>query len=457
MKKRVALYIRVSTEEQTLHGDSLDAQEKALIEYAEKNDYTIVKIYRDEGFSARKPAITRHAMQEMLCDAQDNKFDMILFTKMDRWFRNVKEYYKVQEVLDKCKIDWKTILEDYDTTSADGRLKINIMLSVAENEADRTSERIKFVNEMKIKKKEPITGVQPFGYKIAIVDGKKCVIKDPEKVETVERIFDHFLTYKSGGKTQIFMLEEFGIKRTRSSVIRLLKTEQYTGTYRGVADYCPPYITHEQHREILRIICGQLDTRTPFPKNFRNNYLFTGLITCPVCGKKLTARVKSPCGRSKRYYISYRCWRYANHQCENNHIVSQSVLERWLLDNIEEKLKDYEIKIKLEHSTPKKRPDDQIKKLKDRLSRLNDSYELGNIERDEYIQKTTALKAQINALSEENVIDDRKSIEELKSVITSDFRSNYELLSAENKRALWVNIIKEIKVEGTKPVDIIFL
>ena len=79
----------------------------------------------------------------MTVNPPDSKFVIILVTKLDRWFRNIGEYYKVQEILEAHNVSWKTIYEDYDTSTAAGRLKINIMLSVAQDEADRASERIK--------------------------------------------------------------------------------------------------------------------------------------------------------------------------------------------------------------------------------------------------------------------------------------------------------------------------
>ena len=84
-------------------------------------------------------------MQELLADVQAGKIDRILSIKLDRWFRNVREYHKIQEILEANNVTWQATMEDYNTATADGRLKVNIMLSVAENESDRTSERIKFV------------------------------------------------------------------------------------------------------------------------------------------------------------------------------------------------------------------------------------------------------------------------------------------------------------------------
>ena len=182
---RAALYMRVSTEEQAIHGLSIEAQREALDAWAGESGVQVAGHYVDAGISARKPASKRPELQRLLGDVRSGKIDLIVFTKLDRWFRNIAEYYKVQEVLEKNHVDWKTIHEDYDTTTASGRLKINIMLSVAQDEADRTSERIKAINEMKRQKREPLTGDCMPGYKI---EGKKYV-KDPQLEAAVTGFF----------------------------------------------------------------------------------------------------------------------------------------------------------------------------------------------------------------------------------------------------------------------------
>lgn len=131
---RVALYPRVSTEEQATHGYSLELQEEALVRYANDHGYKIVGIYRDEGNSARKPVMKRKVMLQLLEDVKAGKIDRILFLKLDRWFRNVREYHIVQEILEAHNVTWQATMEEYDTVTANGRLRVNIMLSVAENE-----------------------------------------------------------------------------------------------------------------------------------------------------------------------------------------------------------------------------------------------------------------------------------------------------------------------------------
>ena len=184
---RAALYIRVSHDEQVLHGLSLEAQEATLKEYAQNKGYTIIDTYADEGITARKKLSNRKDLQRLLKDVQADKIDLILVTKLDRWFRNIKDYYEVQDILEAHNCNWKTVLEDYDTSTASGRLHINIMLSVNQDECDRTSERIKAVFEHKKQQGEVCSGRVPDGY---VIKDKKLII-DEKQAQEIGDLFNH--------------------------------------------------------------------------------------------------------------------------------------------------------------------------------------------------------------------------------------------------------------------------
>ncbi len=115
--QRAALYIRVSTEEQAMHGLSLTAQRETLLKYAEENGLRIVGTYADEGITARKKYKNRLEFMRMLRDVQSDKIDLILFIKLDRWFRNIADYYEVQKILDDHKVRW-IATESIDTTTS---------------------------------------------------------------------------------------------------------------------------------------------------------------------------------------------------------------------------------------------------------------------------------------------------------------------------------------------------
>ena len=113
---RVAAYIRVSTQEQKLHGLSLDAQKMKLIAYAKKNGMKIVEWYIDDGVSGRKLIRKRPALQRMIIDAENGKFDRIIFIKLDRFFRSVAEYHECMKRI--APVLWTTTEEDYDLSTA---------------------------------------------------------------------------------------------------------------------------------------------------------------------------------------------------------------------------------------------------------------------------------------------------------------------------------------------------
>ena len=116
-KIRCAIYDRVSTELQVKEGLSLDAQKQALTDYALSHGYEIVGYYADEGITARKKMQNRKDLLRLLHDVEADKIDLILVTKLDRWFRNIKDYHNTQAILEAHHCNWKTIFEEYDTST----------------------------------------------------------------------------------------------------------------------------------------------------------------------------------------------------------------------------------------------------------------------------------------------------------------------------------------------------
>lgn len=123
---RVALYVRVSGQEQAIKGLSLEAQQEDLQEYCRERGWIVVGVYIDAAKTARKRLGKRTNFLRMLEDVKRDKVDLILFTRLDRWFRSVADYYKVMEVLEAHNCGWKTTQEQYDTSTAGGRLYITL-------------------------------------------------------------------------------------------------------------------------------------------------------------------------------------------------------------------------------------------------------------------------------------------------------------------------------------------
>ena len=90
--KRTAIYMRVSSERQVQEGDSLAAQQAALMQYINtRSDLSLAGEYVDDGISGTKYN-QRDELQRLLDDVRDGKIDLIIFTKLDRWFRSVRHY-----------------------------------------------------------------------------------------------------------------------------------------------------------------------------------------------------------------------------------------------------------------------------------------------------------------------------------------------------------------------------
>lgn len=451
---RVALYIRVSTEEQAKFGISLIAQEDSLLRYAQEHGYKIVGIYRDEGNSARKPVSKRPVMQQLLEDVKAGKIDRILFTKFDRWSRNVREYHNVQAILDAHCVTWQATLENYDTLTADGRLRVNIMLSVNESEADRDSERIKFVFEGKRQRKEwCFTGGPdqwPYGYMPEVVDGVKRCVKNPETEAIVQDFWDYIVKYNSVRKAGMYCCEKYGITRHYRSWMVTARNELYTGVFHGVTDYCPAYVSRTDWE---RIILGhEIIKKTQNPERI---YLFTGLIRCPDCGNTLKATFKTyPNDRSKEYN-GYRCNNGKLRTCTFRHQLSEKKIENYLLSNIRRDLEDYVIHTEAEQVKKRHQPKVRdVMSLTEQLRRLNVIYIACNITDEEYTTETKRLKAEIEKARQMEEEDRPANLEGIKALLKSDFLSAYDSLTKEDQRRLWRSMIEEIYVEGTNVTGI---
>lgn len=452
---RVALYPRVSTEEQATNGYSLSLQEESLVRYANEHGYKITGIYRDEGNSARKPVMKRKVMLQLLEDVKAGKIDRILFLKLDRWFRNVREYHIVQQILEAHGVTWQATMEDYDTVTANGRLRVNIMLSVAENESDRTSERIKFVFDgMRLRKEWCFPGgpIQwPYGYMPQEIDGVKRCVKNPETEPIVQDFWDYVVKYNSIRKAGMYVCEKYGITRHYRSWMVTARNELYTGTFRGVEDYCPSYISRADWE---RIILGhEIIKKTQSPDRV---YLFTGLIRCPDCGNTMKATFKTyPNDRSKEYN-GYRCNNGRLRACTFRHQLSERKIEKYLLNNIRPLLEQYITTAEVEQTKKRQQTNAQdAVTLAEKLRRLNTIYMAGNISDEEYMAESRRLNAALEKAKTQSEEEVPPNLEALRAFLESDFLSLYDSLSKEDKRRMWRSVVQEIQLDGPTPTGII--
>ena len=446
--RRAALYSRVSTEEQAQHGVSLDAQKERLSRYAEENDLTVVDHYTDEGISARKKYTARPEFMRMIQDVRDGKIDVVLFVKLDRWFRNVSDYYEVQAILDKHKVQWLATDEDYDTTSANGRLALNIKLAIAQDESDRTSERIKFVFSNMVKDGHVISGSTPLGYKI---ENKRAVI-DEQRAHIARATFDKYIDCRSMKETARYIFTEYGVTIDAKSMKHMLTNKWYIGEAYGIENWCPAIID----KKTFELTASLLETRGQRTMTRTSNvYIFTGLMFCGECGRRMSTYSyanKKKDGTKGKTIIYYRCSARSMLQCEMQKQINQQKLEAWLVENLISEAKKYNIEIKMKKaSVPKRAPD--TSKIMAKIEKLKDLYLSDLIPKEIYERDYLSLKAELDEAKQRQEIREQEfiNIKELK-----DFEQMYNSLTPESKKAFWGRTLKKIVVYKDGSFDVTF-
>lgn len=454
---RCAIYIRVSTWEQAVYGKSLRAQKECLEEYASKHGMKVVGVFADEGQTARKELKKRKAIHALLAEVKQDKIDIILFWRMDRWFRSVGDFYKVQDVLDAHSTRWIDVGEpNINMETRDGRLSLNLALAIGQNEVDTTSERIKFTVNNTIKNGGLVWGKTNLGlgYKIEEVNGKNQIVKDPETAPMVEEFYRYIFLHQNKCATVKYMQETFGIPFSYTMLRTLCFSELYAGAYRGNENYCPAYITREQLQK-LREITKNYVRSAPSGRV----YVFSGLMRCPLCGQKLAGTgQKSIINRKtgeKREYIYYRCNRaLIDKLCPYRHLVSQNLIETYLLEHIQEEYEKFQLRAAVAKRTIKKAaPKKSPEKIRQEMERLNLMYQKGRIQDNYYEEEYQRLERE---LQETNIIplpQPAAVTPQLQAVLSDEFQSIYQALTPENRKALWRNVIREIHLTEAHQVE----
>lgn len=437
-KIRCACYVRVSTEEQHLNGLSLPAQRKALLDYAEACNYTVVDIYADEGISARKSMKNRKGLLRLLEDVKQGKIDMILVTKLDRWFRNIKDYNITEEILQTHNCHWKTIFENYDSSTANGQMVINIMLSVNQAECDRTSERIKAVFDYKRSKGEVISGMAaPYGY--TVIDNH--IVKDRNVSHIVDDAFNCYFSCYSIRQVIKYIQEKYGdTAPTVYMIDKFFKNEKYAGKCKSNLNYCEPYISLEQFNRIQTVTQSKIKTKNG------HTYIFSSLLKCPICGRSLSGFSKTVTTKSgvKNVYYRYRCCsKYDRH---SSPCITESVVEDYMLQHVLSKLatEHARLQVRAEKSHTRTKTKDS---LSQELDRLNIMFQKGRISEDFYDQEYARLEAELRQQDDSYLNTSIARYSELIGTFSGDWLELYHKLDNSHKNVFWKSTIKEIRFD----------
>lgn len=448
--ERVAAYVRVSTQEQKLHGLSLDAQKAKLTEYAENNNLHIVEWYVDEGVSGRKLIRKRPELQRMIQDAEKGLFDRVVFIKLDRFFRSVAEYHECMKRI--APVIWTATEESYDLSTANGRMLVNMKLTVAELEADQGGERIDLVNEYKVQTGQPLTGSIKFAWKIVTDENtqRKKIIRDPDVEEIMYDLLSYVLVHQSKRKAVVYLYNKYHISMSYNSMSRLLADTMLYGAYRDNPAYCEAYIDKATFDKIQEVTTRNVKDNTAKDRD----YIFAGIIKCPNCGNRLAGGVQ----RNKKQngtvyqYKKYRCANCKiNHRCDFNKVVSENTLEKMMLANMEKYLNDAKVRsTEISDANNPNVSQYDIDEINEQIDRLNYSWQTGKIRKVEKYEKDFAeLLAKLEAAEAEQKLVPVKDFSKIEAILHDGWETIYNNLDDAHKRAFWRSFVRAIHIEWT--------
>ena len=302
--KRVALYMRVSTQEQAENGNSLEFQKEKLEAYCKIHEYKIVGEYVDAGVSGAK--FNRPALDRLKNDV--DKIDIVLIYKLDRLSRSIKDtMLLIEDFFKPNEVDLISLSENFDTSQAIGMATVGMLSTFAQLERDTINQRMTAGKVQSVKNGNYINNV-PFGY---IKENKKLV-KDEKTRECVEFIFEKLLEgYSTTQIAKLLELNNYSHLRKGlwhfATINRIAKNKVYAGhtilMKTKVYNTHEAYVTDEEQNRIIKMFearkcSSSKDRKDSYPSPYR------GLINCPTCHRKLASTRQK---KNKTPTYSYRC------------------------------------------------------------------------------------------------------------------------------------------------------
>lgn len=438
MMTRCALYARVSSDRQAREGDSIPAQVDALNKYAKEHKFQIIGTFIDDGISGTKN--DRDELQNLLRMVEADKVDLILFCKLDRWFRSIRHYINTQAILDAHHVDWLAIWEPvYDTTTPAGRLIVNQMMSIAQFESENTGSRIRQIQAYKVANREVISGTCTPGYRI---EAKHYVV-DPDKADAVRLAFDTFNRTGSYADT-IRATYGTGLPTTANGMKNMLRREIYIGRAHGLDDFAPAIIDADTFQSVQKQI--KMQRR---PSKAKYDYLFSGLLKCAECGAVMASLARKRSGRN--IHLMYRCPKHYQRTvktCDNTKIVYESVLERYLVAQFPA-LVINQIEVLEAKQTPIRSAQAKRERIEHRISRLKELFVNDLIDLEEYKQDKERLLDELASIPTGQQADE-SALDALRSLVGLNLEEIYTGMSRAEKRLFWRSVVKEIRFDSER-------
>ena len=410
IKKVCGLYMRVSTEDQAREGFSLPEQKERLEAYCKFKGFVIKDYYTDAGISA-KTGNYRPEFERLKEDIKSKKINTIIALKQDRITRSIFDWEELMRFLEENDAYLDCVNDDINTTNANGKMVSRILMSVSQQEIERTSERTKVGLAGAIKQGH-IPHQAPLGYKH---ENKKLVIDHLTK-DIVIRIFELYHKGMSYQKISTLFNKEQVLGKTNwrdSSIVAILENEIYKGDFvHGKRTKHPTYYENVVEPIVSKEMWEECQVQKK--KNSKSyqrtlTYLFLQKLRCPKCNKILGGKATQK--KNGNIYYYYYC-----HDCKIN--FKESLVEEYFNDFVNE-LVEYDSvvnqfflpMIKQKFDEPQEELKKDINKQKDKLERIKRAYINGAFSLEEYNDERKLVESALEKL--QNELDEATSCETL--------------------------------------------
>lgn len=398
IKVRAGLYMRVSTEDQAREGFSLPEQKERLETYCKLNNFEIIDYYEDAGISAKKGNY-RPEWERLKEDIKNKKINTMIALKQDRITRSIYDWENILSFLDENEAYLDFVYDDINTTTSNGRMISRIMMSVSQNEIERTSERTKVGLAGAIKQGH-IPHQAPLGYK----HENKMLIPDESTKDIAIRIFELYHNGLSYQKIANIYNEEQVLGKTNwgdNTIYHILENEIYKGDFvhgkrtknpTYYSDVVEPLVSKEMWEE-----CQHQKKNNSRAYSRTLTYVFLQKCLCPKCGKILGGKA---CKKKGHEYFYYYC-----RDCKLN--IKESDIERGFKEVVDQ-LSEYDsivnqffIPIVIKNfDEPREKIYKEIETQKQRLERAKIAYVDGAFSLDDYKSKAKNIEDTIKTLED---------------------------------------------------------
>ncbi|HAT4104778.1 TPA: recombinase family protein [Clostridium perfringens] len=509
-RKIIAIYCRVSTDEQAEFGYSIDEQKRLLEEWCKANDYIIYKCYSDRGISG-KNIKDRPALKELLSDAKEGKFDMVISWKINRVSRKLEDVLKIVNLLEKNNITFKSYSEPFETDTPAGRMQFQMMALIGEFERGTIAQNVKMGMIAKAKSGNWCGG-RVLGYDLVPNNspeeekkGKNKLEINEKEAEIVRFIFNEYSKGK-GYKAITNKMNKLGYKTKKGnnfsvgSIRDILTNPVYIGEIRYNVrqnwsekrrrNINPnPIRVKGKHeaiidRELWDKVQLILESKKGKPSRiYDGEYPLTGILRCPKCGAGMViSRTTNTLADGTKKRIAYYCcgnWKNKGTSVCNSNTIRVDKANEYVFKKIEE-LVSNEAMIKAVVKNINKERKDKVKparrllgdidkeleKLDKRKRKIFEAYEDDILTKEEFQTRKDELNEKIRILEEEkkpllNTISEDVS-EEIPYEFIKDILMNFSKIlnsstSREQQKKLLHMIISEITMNESREIDSIKL